>query len=85
MTASDKCTNLIKYVLLCSSHLHKTFAAVANPTSYHWKNEGPTICSLLVDFNLCIPLTLSWADRFASKLKEEEQALPVLPLHDLNA
>ena len=25
MTASDKCTNLIKYVLLCRSHPHKTF------------------------------------------------------------
>jgi len=29
MTASDKCTNLIKYVLLCRSHPHKTFAAGA--------------------------------------------------------
>ena len=26
MTASDKCTNLIKYVLLCRSHPHRTFA-----------------------------------------------------------
>ena len=26
MTASDKCTNLIKYVLLCRSHPHTTFA-----------------------------------------------------------
>jgi hypothetical protein len=29
MTASDKCTNLIKYVLLCRSHPHRTFAAAA--------------------------------------------------------
>ena len=29
MTASDKCTNLIKNVLLCRSHPHKTFAACA--------------------------------------------------------
>ena len=28
MTASDKCTNLIKYVLLCRSHPHRTFAAI---------------------------------------------------------
>ena len=27
MTASDKCTNLIKNVLLCRSHPHRTFAA----------------------------------------------------------
>ena len=30
MTASDKCTNLIKYVLLCKSHPHRTFAASAS-------------------------------------------------------
>ncbi|WP_300067671.1 hypothetical protein [uncultured Ruegeria sp.] len=29
LTASDKCTNQIKYVLLCRSHPHRTFAAVA--------------------------------------------------------
>ncbi|PVA08444.1 hypothetical protein DC366_19255 [Pelagivirga sediminicola] len=27
MTASDKCTNQIKNVLLCRSHPHRTFAA----------------------------------------------------------
>jgi hypothetical protein len=27
MTASDKCTNLIKNVLLCRSHPHMPFAA----------------------------------------------------------
>ena len=30
MTASDKCTNLIKNVLLCRSHPHTPFAAVAS-------------------------------------------------------
>ena len=30
MTASDKCTNPIKYVLLCRSHPHKIFAAGAH-------------------------------------------------------
>ena len=28
MTASDKCTNQIKNVLLCRSHPHRTFAAL---------------------------------------------------------
>ncbi|WP_252729739.1 hypothetical protein [Pacificibacter marinus] len=34
MTASDKCTNLIKNVLLCRSHPHRAFAALAPMTAF---------------------------------------------------
>ena len=30
MTASDQCTNRIKYVLLCKSHPHKAFVVIAH-------------------------------------------------------
>ncbi|MFT5342416.1 MAG: hypothetical protein ACI9BH_001630, partial [Paracoccaceae bacterium] len=34
MTASDKCTNLIKNVLLCRSHPHMPFAGIGRVSAF---------------------------------------------------
>ncbi len=46
MTASDKCTNQIKNVLLCRSHPHKSFAAVANSGLVVLTNRGKNRLSI---------------------------------------
>jgi hypothetical protein len=43
MTASDKCTNLIKYVLLCKSHPHRIFAAGAAMADLGRRDKAPEI------------------------------------------
>ncbi|AXI43283.1 hypothetical protein C1J02_16100 [Sulfitobacter sp. SK011] len=39
-SASDKCTNQNKYVLLCRSHPHRTFAAISRIAMAEFKSCG---------------------------------------------